>query len=53
MTFFILLAAVQPAIEWKQLEPGLELAVVGASIKSSHNDSKFTLVRIDPQKHAN
>ncbi|MFC1654748.1 phosphodiester glycosidase family protein, partial [Myxococcota bacterium] len=50
ITFFILLAAVQPAIEWKQLEPGLELAVVGASIKSSHNDSKFTLVRIDPEK---
>jgi uncharacterized protein YigE (DUF2233 family) len=51
ITLVLLLAAVQPAIDWKQLEPGLELAVVGASIKSSHNDSKFTLVRIDPEKH--
>lgn len=52
--FFLLIplfTAAQPAIEWKELEPGLELAVVNASMKSSHNDSKFTLVRIDPQKH--
>ena len=47
----LLLAAVQLAIEWKTLEPGLELAVIDAPIKSSHNDSKFTLVRVDPERH--
>jgi len=45
-----LMAAAQPAVEWKQLEPGLELAVIDAPMKSSHNDSKLTLVRIDPKK---
>lgn len=41
MILLLILLAVQPAVEWKTLEPGLELAAV----------AKFTLVRIDPKKH--
>ena len=47
----LLLAGPGPApvsIPWKTLESGLELAVVDAPRKSTHADSKFTLVRIDP-----
>jgi len=35
-------------VEWKPLEPGLELAVIVAPMKSTVSDSKLTVVRIDP-----
>jgi uncharacterized protein YigE (DUF2233 family) len=35
-------------VQFEKLEPGLELAVVDAPAKSSHSDSKFTVVRVDP-----
>ncbi|MBW1807790.1 MAG: phosphodiester glycosidase family protein [Deltaproteobacteria bacterium] len=51
-TAFLLIVVSQAApeaIQFKELEPGLELAFVSASKKSSHADSKFTLVRINPK----
>lgn len=36
-------------IKWQELEEGLELAVIDAPEKSSHGDSKFTVIKIDPK----
>jgi hypothetical protein len=45
--FFAGLAA--SAVEWKALEPGIELAVIEAPVTSSLGDSKLTVVRINPE----
>jgi len=39
-----------PVVAWAQLEPGLELARVSAPQRSSHGDSTFTILRIDPRR---
>ena len=49
------LTAVAPAsqpvgIAWQTLEPGLELASIPAPRSSSHGDSTFTVVRVDPEQ---
>ncbi len=36
------------SIRWRSLDPGLEIAVIHAPRKSSHADSRFTVVRVDP-----
>ena len=40
------------ASPWRQLEPGLELAVLAAHRKSFTGDSKVTVLRIDPSRWA-
>ncbi len=37
-------------INWKELEPGLQLAEIDAPVRSSIGDSRFTLVRVDPKR---
>ena len=49
LLFIVLSQAAPETIQFKELEPGLELAIVNAPKKSSHADSKFSLVRIDPK----
>jgi uncharacterized protein YigE (DUF2233 family) len=37
-------------ITWKNLSPGLELAGIDAPRRSSMGDSRFTVIRVDPQR---
>jgi len=38
------------AFPWSELEPGIEFAEFDAPIKSSHGNSKFTVIRVDPKR---
>lgn len=39
-----------PASLWLEIEPGLDLAEIRASVKSSHGDSTIRVLRIDPDR---
>jgi uncharacterized protein YigE (DUF2233 family) len=49
--FWLLISPPQQTYAWKELDKGLSYAVWEAPMKSTHNDSKIHVLRIDPNAY--
>ncbi len=48
---WLLISPAQETYSWKELDRGLSYAVWNAPLKSTHNDSKIHILRIDPKSY--